>query len=1431
LTDEPGPHPGPDAPEEAEAGHTPWRLSPRERLMRWLGAGVAIILALILALGLAVRYGVLTQAGRNMIVAPLEGLQIGPLGRLHVEGLTGDVLRDFRVRRLAIIDAQGVWLDARDVAVRWKSVELLQRRVHIESLSAANVEILRRPILQGGAGQGGSSKLPVSVKVDRLQLRLATDPGFSVERGLFDIGARLVLERGGAFGGAVRAQSRLRQGDGLDARFDFGLHKRIRLDLEAGEGKGGALAGAAGLPAKQPFSVAAHAEGAVSDGHVKLRAQSGATSIAQADGVWTQGGGAIDAWVSLTASSLTDKYARELGSQLKLAARGAPGGPGLEQINGRISADNAMVQITGLIDPAKSAAPHGLEVQAQIKAPNRLIAAPQMGAFAADGVATPLSKGWIWKGRASVEKVSALDYTLARVAGSVEVSQSSGEFDLKADLQGTAGKGSGLLASAAGSNPHAVLEAARLADGRLLIRSLKAKGEGLDLDAQGQRTLFGALNFSGDLKVDNLAAARAGAHGGLDARWSASQGHADQPWRFTVDATGDKFASGFAELDRLLGAKPKLSASATYDHGVIAVTKADLNGAAAQLGATGVMGKDGALKFALKWSADGPFTIGPLEVTGKARGGGDLSGVWSAPRADLTADFEQIALPNLVLKPAHVTLSFVRGPADTSGQIAITSGGEGGASHAKADFKLLADGVTLENIDAAAGGLTVAGSASLRGADTSSADLTLGATTGALLSAGRADARLKLTGGAGGAGGGQGDLTITAVGATPKGADITFSSLQVKASGPLGKMAYTAAADGVGEGLPFHLTGAGVGDVAGPQRSLTFEGSGKVRQAAFRTLAPATFATDGSNAYLALSLSYGGGRADVDVRQAGREVNGKAVLDGVDLSALGEDVAGRISGQLSLEGEGSRLEGALDAQLTGVRTRDAPAKLAVDGAIKARLADSRITLDASAGQSGSSDRASVSLALPAEATAAPFRVAINRTEPIQGRFDANGELQPIWDLFFGGDRTLGGHLVAQGSVSGSLNTPRYAGHATLTGGRFEDAATGLKLRDLVADVDLADTVLNVSKFSASDAKAGAVSGSGRVDLATNGVSSLTLNAKGFQLLDNDAAKAVASGAVTVTRGADGKAQLKGALTIDRADISALSARASPGVVSMDVVEVNRPGGLQTAQTTSLAQAPTVELDIQLNAPGHIFVKGFGLNAEMSLAAHVTGTTAAPVLSGTAHVVRGDYDLAGKRFEIDDQGAVYLASDLDKIRLDLSARLDDPTITAIIQIQGTAAKPKVTLTSTPALPSDEVLSEVLFGRSAAQLSPVEAAQLAAAVTSLATGGGFDVMGGLRSFAKLDRLALGGGDAPNTVNPNGSKYVDTGVTVSGGKYIGNRVYLELTGGGRLGPSAQVEVKATRAFSVISQLGGEEGAKLAVRWRVDYGKAKVPKTTKVQ
>jgi translocation and assembly module TamB len=102
--------------------------------------------------------------------------------------------------------------------------------------------------------------------------------------------------------------------------------------------------------------------------------------------------------------------------------------------------------------------------------------------------------------------------------------------------------------------------------------------------------------------------------------------------------------------------------------------------------------------------------------------------------------------------------------------------------------------------------------------------------------------------------------------------------------------------------------------------------------------------------------------------------------------------------------------------------------------------------------------------------------------------------------------------------------------------------------------------------------------------------------------------------------------------------------------------------------------------------------------------------------------------------------------------------------------------------------------------------VEAAQLASALSSLAGGGGLDVVGNLRAFAGLDRLAFGGGD-------------QSGLTVSGGKYLTDDVYLELTGGGRDGPSAQVEWRIGKTLSILSRLAGQAGNRLAVRWRRDY------------
>jgi translocation and assembly module TamB len=237
---------------EPEAG-PPLRASRLPKLIVVLCLGLALILAALIG---TTRYGVLLPQARLLIEARTDGLKIGGLGRLKLEGLSGDVWRDFRVRRLTIRDEQGVWLEARDLHLRWRYAELLVRRFHADTIEAGEVRLIRRPTL---APKGKSSGLPVSFFIDDARGRVEMLPAFSTRRGLYDLQMMLIVRRSGGERGVVRATSLLNPGDHLNLQFDIGRRRPLVLLADVVEVQGGALAGALGLPANQPFLLRATA--------------------------------------------------------------------------------------------------------------------------------------------------------------------------------------------------------------------------------------------------------------------------------------------------------------------------------------------------------------------------------------------------------------------------------------------------------------------------------------------------------------------------------------------------------------------------------------------------------------------------------------------------------------------------------------------------------------------------------------------------------------------------------------------------------------------------------------------------------------------------------------------------------------------------------------------------------------------------------------------------------------------------------------------------------------------------------------------------------------------------------------------------------------------------------------------------------------------
>ncbi len=1420
MTDEPTP-PGVTPPPEPKPQAKP----PRRHWFRahtplyWLTEFALVALLTVGLLLMAIRIAPLTPEIRQFIQARVEGLQIGPYGKLHVEGLTGDLWRDFRVRKLTVADQKGVWIEADNLRVRWGYAELLSRRLHVRAITADRLAVLRQPIAKQQNKPPGKS-LGFAYAVDRVRARVELAPAFSVVQGVYDTTAGFSTDTRGPLRAQLDAQSLLRHGDHFTADLAFGPKDALKLDADVKEAQGGALAGILGFEPTQPFDLTAHISGALVQGQVRAVAHSGALTPIDAIGAWGKNGGGMSARLVLGASRWTRYLVNGFGPEAELAIISKPGSsqksPSAYGLDVRFITANIVIIAKGPFDVAKRAS-LGMDLGVVVNDLHKLTPAPQMTAGRASGVITGALADLRFSGNAEAHDLELWGWRLQKAAGPVKVNWKKGELEVQGDLVGSGGSGGGAIAEAGGAQPRATVDVMRLKDGRILIKSLSAIGRGLRLQGTGgQNPLFKGLSFNGALQVTDLSQLAPGTGGGLDASWSASQAAGpNQPWVFSAEGRGKGLATGTAEIDRLMGPEPRLTLAAQFQDGAFEVGKVEIEGAKERATAKGRWALAGDLNFDLDWSADGPFGFGPLEVDGKADGVGKLSGMLGEPRLELTANFGSIAFPELTVKAAKLDLVFQANKAGGSdGQIGISGQSDYGPARARSDFRFLADGLDLTAIDADAGGVKAKGALSLRDGAPSRADLTVAIGPGVLISEGAAQGVIRIAD----ARSGGVDIDMTAKAVVLRGQPLALANARVRANGPLDKLPYQVTADGAWLRTPVKVDGSGVVTKDPKGYSASFNGSGTLRRAPFRTVEPASLVLDQNDQSARLRLALGGGQARLDARQTGAGVNLDAAVSGVDLSFMSEDFSGALDASVTLQGQGSDLHGAFDAALKNARSRDASKGLSIDGQIKGALQGGRLQMAVQlSSQQGLASKADMTL--PVDASAAPFRLAVIKDRPLQGNFEADGQVQPLWDLFLGGERTLGGKLAARINIGGTAADPKLTGRADLTDGLFDDYATGLKLRQVTLGAALNTDSITIDRFSGADTGKGKVSGSGQVSLVRNGGGDLTLNLMGFRLIDNDTAQADATGMVTLTRAADGKAKLAGTLQIDRGEVNA-AARTGPNIPTMEVVEKNRPFSLedQLAPPTIAAQSTgVVDLDVSLKAAHGILIKGRGLDVDLSMDARVTGTTAKPVLSGQARVVRGDYDFAGKRFEFDNRGTVSLSTDPSQVRLDLTATRQDPSLTAVIRIQGPATKPQITLTSTPILPNDEVLSQVLFGSSAAQLSPLEAAQLASALSALASGGGFDVVGNIRSFARLDRLALTGGNAA------------TGFGVAGGKYLTEKLYVEVGGGGRTGATAQVEYRVTRNLSIVSKINDQivtqagqviqGGDELSVRWRHDF------------
>jgi translocation and assembly module TamB len=230
----------------------------------------------------------------------------------------------------------------------------------------------------------------------------------------------------------------------------------------------------------------------------------------------------------------------------------------------------------------------------------------------------------------------------------------------------------------------------------------------------------------------------------------------------------------------------------------------------------------------------------------------------------------------------------------------------------------------------------------------------------------------------------------------------------------------------------------------------------------------------------------------------------------------------------------------------------------------------------------------------------------------------------------------------------------------------------------------------------------------------------------------------------------------------------------------------------------------IGLNVAVQAPDQILVQGRGLDARMHGDLQISGTTDSPLVSGGFDLERGTFSLATGRLNFTEGRVSFNGAGLrNKIdpTLDFTAQTTIADTTATMHITGLADAPVFDFSSNPAKPQDEIMALLLFGAPTQQLTPLQLAQVGAALASMSGVGGSNSLNPLVKIQKslgLDRLSIGSG----TTNPQTGQ--DTGASIEAGRYVSKRVYIEAKQTTAGTSQLEADVDLTKHLRLQTRLG---------------------------
>ena len=400
------------------------------------------------------------------------------------------------------------------------------------------------------------------------------------------------------------------------------------------------------------------------------------------------------------------------------------------------------------------------------------------------------------------------------------------------------------------------------------------------------------------------------------------------------------------------------------------------------------------------------------------------------------------------------------------------------------------------------------------------------------------------------------------------------------------------------------------------------------------------------------------------------------------------------------------------------------------------------------------------------------------------------------------------------AVNGPLALDSVSGTIQTSGTRVSIPQIKAALANLGAVITLSNGTAAIALNSAV-AAGGALGVNGSIALAApfNGNLDITLDRAKFQY--ENLLETVLVGSVNINGPLTGGANISGLVELDSTEIKVSTSALGGAGALPDIRHRNASssvtrtrdfaGAIKKADDgNSGGKAVDFILDLIVRANNKVFVRGLGLDAEFQGEFGLAGPTSAIVTSGEFELSRGRLDFLTKRLEL-TEGLIRLEGDfIPYIRM--IAETETSSASFEIVLEGRATEPDITINSSPNMPDEEALSQILFGQDITEISAFQAAQLASALASLNGGSSDGLFGKLRKGIGVDNLDI-------TTDDDGN------AGLSAGKHINDRLYSEIGVDGKGESSISLNYDLTPSITLKGRVDSDSDSAIGVFFKKDY------------